>query len=173
MDSEDSLTSDRICHRETHWKVTIHVECVAEPCPPLLQRTRGASDLAEAARALIPADEREHFIVFLLDGRNRIKGYAEVSIGTLNAAIVHPRDVFRPAIVFGAASIVIAHNHPSGEPQPSAEDFAVTRRLREVGELVGVPVLDHVVVGDGRHFSFLESGALTSISGTGGSHATP
>lgn len=162
MDSEDYIPNDTMCAHNVPWKVTIRVQCVAEPCPPLTQRAREATDLADAARLLIPADEREHFIAFLLDGRNRIKGYAEISIGTLNAAIVHPRDVFRPAIVFAAAAVVIVHNHPSGDPQPSAEDFAVTTRLREVGQLVGIPILDHVVVGEGRYFSFLERGVLTS-----------
>ena len=115
---------------------------------------RGQEPLAgrpsTAARWLIDAVagcEVETFQVLLLDPRHRIRDRLEVSRGTLNASLVHPREVFREAIRRGAAAIIVGHNHPSGDPEPSAEDYAVTRRLCEVGTLVGIPLLDHLVLG--------------------------
>ena len=91
-------------------------------------------------------ETREHFVVVLLNARHEAIGIETVSIGSLNASIVHPREVFRPAIIQSAASVVLAHNHPSGDPEPSEEDLTITKRLVEVGELVGIGVLDHVIV---------------------------
>ena len=84
----------------------------------------------------------------------------EISIGSLNTSLVHPREVFRPAIRKACASVILIHNHPSGDPTPSSEDIAVTRRLYEAGRLLGIEVLDHVVIGDGRFVSFREKGLL-------------
>lgn len=105
---------------------------------------------------------REHFRVVLLDVKNKVLGIEEISIGSLNASLVHPREVFRPAVLRASAGIILLHNHPSGDPTPSREDLEVTRRLCEVGKLVGIEVLDHVVIGDGRFFSFREKGLLPS-----------
>ena len=102
--------------------------------------------------------EREVFLVLLLDGRNRLLGELRISEGTLTAALVHPREVFAPAIRLAAAAIVLIHNHPSGDPTPSPEDVALTDRLRRAGELIGIRVLDHVVVGQGRFVSMAEAG---------------
>lgn len=146
--------------RAACWKTSIRVEQLREPAPPLGRPVRGGADLWAMARELIPSDEREHFLVFLLDGRHQLKAYAEVSVGSLNSAVVHPREIFRPALLWGAASLLICHNHPSGDPTPSAEDQAITSRIREAGTLLGVPLLDHVVVAADRYFSFLERGAL-------------
>jgi len=155
------------------WKVAIRISRVAELLPPLGEKAHAGSDILAFSHLVIPADEKEHFLVFLLDGRNVVKGYAEVSVGTLSSAIVHPRDVFRPAIVFGAAGVIVAHNHPSGDSSPSAEDLAVTARLRDVGTLVGIPLIDHVIVGEDRYFSFLERGYMKSSGAGGGdSHET-
>src|SRR5690606_24002881 len=99
---------------------------------------------------------RETFWVLLLDTRHRALGLRLVSIGSLQTAPVHPREVFGPAIRERAAAIVIAHNHPSGDPQPSTDDRAVTERLRQVGELCGIELLDHVVVGHDRYWSFAD-----------------
>ena len=103
--------------------------------------------------------DREHFVVVLLDTKGHIIGVSTVSVGDLSSAIVHPREVFKPAILSNAASIILAHNHPSGDPTPSSDDTAVTRRLHEAGELLGIEVLDHVVIGElGRYVSFKEKG---------------
>jgi DNA repair protein RadC len=94
---------------------------------------------------------QESFHVLALDGRHALLARFEVSRGTLTTSLVHPREVFRPAIARGAAAVIAVHNHPSGDPEPSAEDLAVTRRL--AGRLLGIPLLDHVVLGAGRFVS--------------------
>jgi DNA repair protein RadC len=104
--------------------------------------------------------KKERFITVLLDGKNRVIREDLVSEGILTASLVHPREVFAPAIRERAGGLVLVHNHPSGDPEPSAEDLEVTRRLCAVGELVGIRVLDHVVVGDGSYVSFLERGLI-------------
>lgn len=99
---------------------------------------------------------RERFLVVFLNTKHMITSYETISVGTLNASIVHPREVFNRAIKRSAASIVLVHNHPSGNPSPSREDKAITSRLREVGELVGIKVLDHIIIADDQYFSFKE-----------------
>ena len=95
----------------------------------------------------------EEFWCLLLDGRHCAIGVAQATVGTLTASLVHPREVFGPAVRMGAAAVVVAHNHPSGDPEPSSEDITVTRRLLEVGDLLGIPLLDHLVIGDGKFVS--------------------
>ena len=103
---------------------------------------------------------KEYFLALLLDGKNRIIRRVQVSEGSLNQSIVHPREVFSPAVKESAAALILVHNHPTGDPAPSGEDIAVTRRLREAGELMGIKVLDHIIVGDGEYVSFVERGLL-------------
>lgn len=100
--------------------------------------------------------KKEHFRVLLLDVKNQVISVEEISIGTLNSAIVHPRDVFKVAIKKNANAIILVHNHPSGDTSPSNEDIRVTNRLLKVGELVGIKVLDHLIIGDSRYLSFKE-----------------
>jgi len=127
----------------------------AEPLPPGAP-VRDAAAVFGHFRGRLPQLEREVFYVLLLDGKNRVQGEVQVSEGSLTAALVHPREVFAPAIRAAAAALVLVHNHPSGDPTPSAEDCAITQRLRQVGELVGIRVLDHVVIGRGRWASMAE-----------------
>jgi len=101
--------------------------------------------VAEYLRRRIRDDAREHFVAIYLDGRHRPIADSIVSIGTATASLVHPREVFQPAIALGACALVIGHNHPSGDPTPSAEDLEVTKRLAEAGRILGVALLDHVV----------------------------
>jgi DNA repair protein RadC len=103
---------------------------------------------------------KEYFLVLLLDGKNRIIREVQVSEGSLNQSIVHPREVFNQAVRDSAAAVILIHNHPSGDPSPSREDREITRRLREAGELLGIRVLDHIVIGDGSYLSFVEQGLL-------------
>jgi DNA repair protein RadC len=103
---------------------------------------------------------KEHFLTLLLDGKNRIIRRVQVSEGTLNQSIVHPREVFSPAVKESAAAVILVHNHPTGDPVPSNEDIAITRRLREAGEIMGIKVLDHIIVGDGEYVSFVERGLM-------------
>ena len=114
---------------------------------------RGPDDVLAQVRDLVRA-RREHFVALLLNARHELQCRETISIGSLNASIVHPREVFLPAILHSAASVVLVHNHPSGDPEPSEEDLSITRRLVEVGELVGIGVLDHVIVASRGTVSF-------------------
>jgi len=130
---------------------------------PLLyegQRLTAPGQIQAAFQSLLGDADREYCVVFMLDGKNRIGSCNVVSIGSLNQAIVHPREVFKAAILSNAAAVIVAHNHPSGDPNPSREDREITRRLKEAGELLGIRLLDHVIVGDNSYLSFTESGLL-------------
>lgn len=120
----------------------------------------GPADIHRHFQARLSASGRESFHVLLLDGRNRLVADREVSVGTLTASLVHPREVFRDAIRCGCAALILVHNHPSGDPAPSAEDREVTDRLERAGRLLGIRVVDHVIVADGGHFSFREAGLV-------------
>lgn len=111
------------------------------------EQARAPAEVALMLRPILGQEPVEVFVVLLLSGKHRVTGYAEVSRGTLTSSLVHPREVFGPALREAAAAIIVAHNHPSGDPEPSAEDVAVTKRLRDAGRLLGVPLLDHVIVG--------------------------
>ena len=119
-----------------------------------------AEDVYELLRPRLAAEKREHFLVLPLSSKNEVLMVAEVSVGTLTNTLVHPREVFEPAIRCGAAHVILAHNHPSGDPVPSAEDHRLTRVLREAGALLGIPVTDHVILGGAAFFSFSEEGML-------------
>lgn len=120
-------------------------------------RAQGPADVAAAIRRIVGDDPREHFCVVYLDTRNGIADVEIISVGTINQSLVHPREVFRTAIAKSAVSIAVAHQHPSGDPTPSREDHAVTRRLAEAGHLLGITLIDHVVVGsEGRWVSLRE-----------------
>lgn len=121
-------------------------------------RFRGARDVYEHVRSTMRDLAQEEFHVLLLDTQNRIVRDLEVTRGTLDASLVHPREVFRRAIAASAAAVILVHNHPSGDHAPSAEDRAVTRQLRAAGETVGIAVLDHVIVGESGYTSFVEAG---------------
>jgi DNA repair protein RadC len=132
----------------------------AEEARPERERIRSAADVYERMRLALRDLAHEEFHVLLLSTQNEVIRDLQVTRGTLDASLVHPREVFRPAISEAAASVILVHNHPSGDPSPSAEDRAVTRQLTAAGELVGIEVLDHVVVGEGRYVSFAEAGIL-------------
>ncbi len=117
---------------------------------------RDGRDIARLVREHTRAMAQEAFLVATLDARHRVLGMAVVSTGGLSSAPVHPREVFGRAVRAGAAAVVLAHNHPSGDPQPSEDDRRVTERLRAAGELLGIELLDHVVVGDAHYYSFAD-----------------
>jgi DNA repair protein RadC len=104
-------------------------------------------------------ETKEYFFTIHLDGKNRICCVDEVSVGSLNQSIVHPREVFKTALLSSAAAIILLHNHPSGDPTPSKEDLEITRRINEAGDLLCVKLLDHIIVGN-SFFSFVGSGLL-------------
>ena len=148
-----------------------------------LGRRCASSRLPEGAALLGPEDvfrrfearlrrlDHERFTVLLLDGRHRVLGEELVSRGTLTASLVHPREVFRPALRASAAALILVHNHPSGDPTPSAEDRRVTARLAEAGELLGIRVLDHVVVAERGFASLRDEGVLPLEDSPRGSSA--
>jgi DNA repair protein RadC len=104
--------------------------------------------------------KKEMFIELCLDTKNQILKEEVISVGSLNANVVHPREVFKLALTESAAHIIVAHNHPSGDPTPSREDIEITKKLVETGTIMGITVLDHVIIGDGRHFSMKEAGHI-------------
>lgn len=103
---------------------------------------------------------KENFRIAILDTKNQILGIENISVGTLNASIVHPRDVFKAAIKRNANSLILIHNHPSGDVTPSKEDISITHRLIECGDLMGIRILDHIIIGDGRYYSFKEKNLI-------------
>lgn len=127
------------------------------PDMPLVKSPRDAAELVNDELKYL---QKEHFVVLFLNTKNRVIGKETLSIGSLNASIVHPREVFRSAIQRSSASIICAHNHPSGDPAPSPEDIEVTRRLQEAGKLIGIELLDHLIIADQSYVSMKEQGLL-------------
>lgn len=123
--------------------------------PPATKTRLGAGGDVARQLAELDSEMREHFILFTLDVRHQIIERRTIAIGCLTGVEVHPREVFKPAILDSAAAIIIAHNHPSGDPSPSREDVQMTTRLREVGKIHGIEILDHVIVAKGGLFSSL------------------
>ena len=128
----------------------------ARPDPPVV--IRDSARAASILRPLFHGLDREQFLVACLDAKHAIIGVNVVSIGSLTLSIVHPREVFKPAILLNSAAIICAHNHPSGHPEPSAEDCVLTSRLRQAGDLIGITILDHLILGDDRTYSFADQG---------------
>ena len=126
------------------------------------QQIRSSADASTLLHTYLADVDREHFVVLMLDQKNKIIGINTVSVGSLTASVVHSREVFKPAILSNAAALILAHNHPSGAPQPSQEDRVLTVRLVAAGKLLGISVLDHVIIGDGTsaYFSFADEGLL-------------
>ena len=139
-----------------------HIKLVREGRQPVeRKRVKGPQDAAEVLRAFLADTDREHFVALLLDAKNQLIGIHTVAIGSLDTCVVHPREVFKAGILANAASVILAHNHPSGDPTPSPEDRAVTRQLVDAGQMLGIDVHDHVIVGEGSLYcSFLEAGFL-------------
>ncbi len=122
---------------------------------PLLKTPEDVSKLVSGS---LKGKKREHFRLILLDTRNRLIKVSELSIGSLDSSIVHPREVFREAISASAASVILAHNHPSEDTTPSEDDIKLTKRLAEAGELMGIEVLDHVIIGGNSYLSLKREG---------------
>ena len=124
-------------------------------------RLATAEDVSRFLQREMMNEKRELFMSVHLNTRLQIESKYIVSIGSLDAAPVHPREVFGPAVKRGAAAVIVAHNHPSGDPSPSVQDIAVTERLAEASKIMGIKLLDHVVIGSGSCFSMREAGYLT------------
>ncbi len=110
--------------------------------------------------AKVQEEAQEVFGILILNTKNKIVAAHEVSRGTLNSSMVHPREVFKPAVLHNAAAIICFHNHPSGNPEPSKEDIGITNRLVEAGKIMGIEILDHIIVGDGEYVSLKERGMM-------------
>lgn len=120
------------------------------------KQIRHGGDVASLIRSLIGDDPREVFCAVYLDAKHKVIAAHRISTGTADASPVHPREVFGPALQLAASGVVVSHNHPSGDPTPSATDRSVTERLKQCGELLGVPLLDHVVIGHGKYHSIAD-----------------
>jgi DNA repair protein RadC len=136
----------------------VEVDRITSPSVQLRSSFDAASLLQDYLRDI----DREHFVVLLLNRKNRCIGLNTVSIGSLTSAVVHPREVFKAAILANASAIICGHNHPSGDTEPSQEDRALTSRLAECGKLLGIDMLDHVIVGHGNasYYSFADQNRL-------------
>lgn len=121
---------------------------------------RSPGDAAILVMPKLRYEGKEHFMLLLLSTKNHVLAMPTVSVGSLNASVVHPREVFRQAINYSAASVILVHNHPSGDPTPSQEDITLTRRLVEAGALLDISVLDHLIIGDGKYVSMKEKGII-------------
>ena len=115
-------------------------------------------DVVAQVRSRLKSKKKEYFLALLLDTRNQLIRVAEISVGSLDSSIVHPREVFKEAISASAASVIFAHNHPSGDPEASEDDISLTKRLAEAGEIMGIDVLDHVIIGDRKYLSLKREG---------------
>ncbi len=144
-------------HRVPKYKVQLVREGSVPFSKRLCATPREAADLF---RVYVGDSDREHLVAIFLDTQNRFLGLHTISVGTLDYTVVHPREVFKAAILSNASSLVLAHNHPSGEPAPSDEDIRVTSMLLTVGELLDIPLMDHVIVGETTYTSFMELGLL-------------
>ena len=120
----------------------------------------GPQDVSNLLMPELRYQKKEHLKSILLNTKNRVLAIKTVSVGDLSSSIVHPREVYKDAVIASAASIIVAHNHPSGDPTPSAEDVAVTKRLIQSGEIMGIDLLDHIVLGDGTFVSLKERGLI-------------
>jgi len=143
-----------LAYRAPRYRVTLVCEEAGEDNVMIQNSTAAASLLRPHLSGL----DREHFLVIGLDAKNRVIGTNLVSVGSLTVAIVHPREIFKPLILMNAAGWICAHNHPSGDVTPSQEDRALTKRLREAGQLLGINLLDHLILAEENTYSFADQG---------------
>ncbi|MEQ1843981.1 MAG: DNA repair protein RadC [Nitrospira sp.] len=141
------------------------IELVRDPTSPYTTSQSFISPQHTFAylKPILEDQDREHMYGVFLDTKHRIIGMHHIAMGSMNQAIIHPREVFKCAILLNAAALVIAHNHPSGDPTPSAEDRLLTKRLADAGEILGITLLDHLVIGDNRFYSFADHGRLLDL----------
>lgn len=137
----------------------IRVELVKEPGSRLI-KVSSPADVFNEMKEEVSRLDREYFWVLCLNSQNMVIGINTVSIGTANSAPIAPREIFKAAILVNSINIILAHNHPSGSPEPSREDINVTARLKEAGELLNIRVLDHIIIGDESYYSFMEQNSI-------------
>ena len=150
----------RYCIRTVTWKFKESIELDSEFTKKRSLTIRSPKDVFENYRSLFDGQVKEIFVVLWLSSANKVIGFETVSIGTLNSSLVHPREIFRGAVVATCASIILAHNHPSGNPEPSQEDIAITKQLVDSGKILGIPVHDHLIFADSTYTSLAERGLI-------------
>lgn len=139
----------------------VSVKLIKEASVPYMANHIGGPDDAfDFFRGFLEDADREQFMAMYLNTKNRPNAISTISIGTLSTSSVHPREVFKAAILSNSAAIILAHNHPSGDPTPSREDLDVTKRLMQAGEIVGIQILDHVIVGHGGSFVSMKASEM-------------
>ena len=116
--------------------------------------------VADYFREKLGREKKEHFAILLLDSRDNLIKISDISVGTLNANLVHPREIFKEALEHNAASVILVHNHPSGDPEPSEDDLDITKRIIEAGKIMGIDILDHIIITKNKVFSFKDSKLL-------------
>tara|TARA_B100001964_G_C14186898_1_gene579052 strand:- start:559 stop:1008 length:450 start_codon:yes stop_codon:yes gene_type:complete len=137
----------------------VKIQLVRETMPVKEYQVRSSEDVYELVRDELTSFDREAFYVIALNSKNKILGLNLVSLGNLTSSLVHPREVFKFAILQNSASIILIHNHPSGDPNPSQDDIEITQRLKKSGDVLGIKILDHIIIGK-TFFSFLDSKML-------------
>ena len=125
-----------------------------------IRRIQAPKDAVELGKRFLEESDREQLLVCCLDAKNQPTAINVVSVGNLNSSIVHPREVFKPAILSNSASIILFHNHPSGDATPSKEDTNITERLKESGKILGIELIDHIIIGDNSYCSLKEKGII-------------
>ena len=153
------MQTDTITLRELTIRYTVKTDAAGEPIV-VGRRVSTPANCAAVFTTMLQDQASEVFAILCLSTKHRVLAYHEVSRGCLDSTLVHPREVFKAALLANAAAIVLAHNHPSGDATPSPDDMALTRRLVDAGRLLGVDVLDHIVIGESRYTSFRERGWL-------------
>ena len=162
MQTENRLfdvdTTNAVVVKDKQYKIPAYkVMLVKEGNAVIAKQKIGSPlDVVDMMQDYLEGVDRENFVIAMLDTKNNVIGVNTVSIGSLNSSIVHPREVFKAALLAGAASIILCHNHPSGDPEPSKEDIQVTNRLVKAGEIIGIEVLDHIILGDRTYKSLKE-----------------
>lgn len=125
-----------------------------------IRRIQEPKDAVELGKRFLEELDREQLLVCCLDAKNQPTALNVVSVGNLNSSLVHPREVFKPAILSNSASIILFHNHPTGDPTPSKEDTNITERLKECGNILGIKLIDHIIIGDNSYCSLKEKGII-------------
>lgn len=137
----------------------VKIQLVRETRPVRECRIKSPEDVYRLVRHELTALDREVFLVMCLNRRNKVLGINTVSVGSLDSNIINPREVFKPAILLNSATMILLHNHPSGDTEPSKEDIEITKKLAEAGKLIGIDVLDHIIIGR-KFYSFLDNDLL-------------
>jgi DNA repair protein RadC len=154
--TQDGYTDKDALKLLTFFELARRLDLPTEPKPKI----NSPEDVYRLLYPTMREMKKEIFVVICLDTQNQIISKETTSMGSLNANVVHPREVFKSALLASAAHIIVSHNHPSGDPTPSREDIDITKKLVETGKIMGIDVLDHVIIGDGRHFCMKEAGYI-------------